>query len=247
MARQSTARRPPGVAERLRTAILEGRLRPGTHLRQAELAHELQVSTTPVREAIGQLAHEGLVDLDDFRGARVHVLSGAELDQIYQVRLHLLPLSVGASIAQATPESLERAGELLHQMEPVSRTSEWVLLNREFHKVLDECAGPNLYSQIMVRLADMAMLYIGALFEHSADWTQERAEHRDILAAYVNGDEAAAVDLLTRHYSKTWKNVAQNMAATPDSPDGGPARRPEQEGEQDDRPHDPSADRGKPR
>jgi DNA-binding GntR family transcriptional regulator len=237
--RPSAARRPQGVADRLRTAILEGRLKPGTHLRQAELAdrfpdrrrahfqlvaHELEVSTKPVREAIGQLAHEGLVDLDDFRGARVHVLSGEELDQVYQARLHLLPLAVSASLARATPESLDAAADLLRRMEPVTRTSEWVLLNREFHKVLDECAGRNLYSQIMVRLADMAMLYVGSLFDHSADWTQEKAEHAQILAAYVDRDEATAIDLLTRHYGKTWKNVAENIAAKSAATSDDPAR-----------------------
>lgn len=209
----AAARRPTALADRLRSAILEGSLPPGAKLRQAELAHRLGVSTTPLREAIGRLAHEGLVDLDEFKGARVHVLSPEELDQIYRVRLQVLPLNVAHSLPHATAASLKTAAALLERMEPITRTSEWVVLNREFHKVLDECAGRTIYSQIMVQMADMAMLYIGSLFEHSAEWTQEKAEHREILAAYVARDEAAAVDLLTRHFDKTWKNTSQNIAA----------------------------------
>ncbi|MGA8116285.1 MAG: GntR family transcriptional regulator [Actinocatenispora sp.] len=222
----AAARRPAALADRLRSAILEGSLPPGTHLRQAELAHQLGVSTTPLREAIGRLAHEGLVDLDEFKGARVHVLSADELDQIYRVRLQVLPLSVAHSLPHATPRSLKTAAALLERMEPITRTSEWVVGNREFHKVLDECAGRTIYSQIMVQMADMAMLYIGSLFEHSADWTQEKAEHREILAAYVARDEAAAVDLLTRHFEKTWKSASGNITAT--GPADGTADREEQ-------------------
>lgn len=63
------------VAEQLRAAILEGRYKPGEWLRQERLAQELNVSQMPVREALKELAAEGLVEHVPYRGARVVAFS----------------------------------------------------------------------------------------------------------------------------------------------------------------------------
>ena len=72
------------VAETLRDAMLDGSLAPGDHLAEADLAARLGVSRTPVREALGRLAAEGLVDLQPNRGARVVNWTPEELRQIFE-------------------------------------------------------------------------------------------------------------------------------------------------------------------
>jgi DNA-binding transcriptional regulator YhcF (GntR family) len=77
------------VVESLRNAIVEGVLTPGTRLIQAAIAEELEVSTTPVREALQDLAAEGLVRLDPHRGAIVYGFDLAECREIYELRMLL--------------------------------------------------------------------------------------------------------------------------------------------------------------
>ena len=74
------------VREVLRRAILSGDIPVGSRLVQAELATTLEVSTTPVREALRDLASEGLIQFDPHRGAVVSELSGEELQEIYEIR-----------------------------------------------------------------------------------------------------------------------------------------------------------------
>ena len=74
------------VVQQLLEELLAGRLAPGTRLREIELADRLGVSRTPIREALGRLARDGLVELLPNRGAIVRDLGGDELRHIYQLR-----------------------------------------------------------------------------------------------------------------------------------------------------------------
>jgi DNA-binding GntR family transcriptional regulator len=74
------------LAENLRDAILLGEYVPGQNLRLEEIAKRFDVSTTPVREALSDLADEGLVTIFPHRGANVTRLSPEELQEIYEIR-----------------------------------------------------------------------------------------------------------------------------------------------------------------
>jgi GntR family transcriptional regulator, carbon starvation induced regulator len=88
------------AATRLRAAILNGTLLPGTRLLPGELADQLglNLSQTPFREAIMRLAEQGFVDTSNHRGATVAVLRTAELDEIYELRMMLEPLAMKRSV-----------------------------------------------------------------------------------------------------------------------------------------------------
>src|SRR3954463_9908442 len=77
------------VAERLKAEILAGERAPGSRLRQVEIAQRLGVSTTPVREALGMLQREGLVQLEAQRGAVVFLPSVRDLRAHYEIRAAL--------------------------------------------------------------------------------------------------------------------------------------------------------------
>src|SRR5437867_6791605 len=74
------------ATELIRQAILDGRLEPGSRLKEEELARELGISRTPVREALLMLQAEGLVDAVPNRGAMVRVHTPEDLDDLYQLR-----------------------------------------------------------------------------------------------------------------------------------------------------------------
>ena len=95
------------VYEEVRGAIIDLRLQPGTPLREAAIAEQLGVSKTPVREAIGRLEQEGLVETTSFKGAVVSCYSQDDLREIYELR----ELLEGAAARTAAEDASEERSE----------------------------------------------------------------------------------------------------------------------------------------
>lgn len=192
------------VMEYLRRAILSGELPPGTRLVQADLAEALKVSVTPIREALWELNSQGLIDLDAFRGAVVHVPTLAELEDIFEVRTALLPASVRRGVQHMTPQQLEQASAILDQMEAEPDQTRWIALNRDFHTQLYG-AKPNQHLQaVLERLSDIATIYINLSFaQNVAERSSSEQEHRQMLAAYQARDVDQAIALSLGHIHST--------------------------------------------
>src|SRR6476646_4798159 len=94
------------VAAYLRSAIFEGRLRPGQRIRQEEVAAASGTSRVPVREALRALEGEGLVQLFRNRGARVARLDYPEFSELYRIREALDPLLLAASVPLLSDEQI---------------------------------------------------------------------------------------------------------------------------------------------
>lgn len=96
------------VYEEIREAIIDLRLQPGEALREAAIAEQLGVSKTPVREALGRLEQEGLVETTSFKGAVVSGYSREDLIEIYELRELLEGAAARAAAEGATAETLDR-------------------------------------------------------------------------------------------------------------------------------------------
>ena len=196
------------VTEHLRKAILVGQLPAGTRLVQVELAEALNVSVTPIREALRELSTQGLVDLDAFRGAFVHTPSLAELEEIYEMRSLLIPLSVERAIARITDLELKQAERLMLQMETETDQIQWVDLNRRFHNLLDDLAQTFQLRQVLQRLSDLSAVYVNLSFSVVPLQKEEsEKEHRQIYQAYLNRDADGAVSLTLNHLNATLEAV----------------------------------------
>ena len=117
----------------LRDAILDGRLRPGTRLRQEAIARELGASRIPVREALRTLETAGLVSLTPRRGARVARLDYAEHAELYRIREELEPLALAESTPRLSDEALAHLRTLKLQIECSRDPAVWLDLDRQFH------------------------------------------------------------------------------------------------------------------
>ena len=127
------------VADHLRTAILDGELKPGDWLRQKQIAEELGVSPMPVREALTKLSAEGVVEHVPYRGARVAILTTDDVADLYANRALLESMAAAAAAETITPEELAELRDLQSQMRgelTSERLSEYSRLNRRFHRVL---------------------------------------------------------------------------------------------------------------
>jgi DNA-binding GntR family transcriptional regulator len=124
------------VGDRLRADILEGRLAPGEWLRQERLAQEYGVSQMPVREALKQLAAEGLVEHAPYRGARVVVFSPEDVEDLYACRAFIEGMAARFAAVNITPEELFELAVIRDAMERCrvpGELREYRELNRRFH------------------------------------------------------------------------------------------------------------------
>lgn len=184
----------------LRRAILKGELSGGTRLVQAELAAMLDVSTTPVREALRDLATEGLVQFDPHRGAIVTELSTEDVHDIYRIRMVLEPLAMREAVPKITDALLARLRTLHQSMMDAPHSADWVDRNRVFHMAVYETAASPRLASIIRNLQDASVMYIGAALKDMPSLRDgANHDHGEILAALEARDVEAAVTALEHH------------------------------------------------
>jgi DNA-binding GntR family transcriptional regulator len=192
----------------LRHAILSGSLPGGTRLVQAELAAELGVSTTPIREALRDLVADGLIIFDPHRGALVRSLSVAEVQEVYAIRRVLEPLAVRMATDRITKDELAEAAWLLEQLEKCSDPAEWVQLNWRFHSLLESAARSPRLESMVKSVQDIATLYVAHSVKQFPQRLQEgNREHRALLSAVRQKDPDRASEILVEHLDGTLKAV----------------------------------------
>src|ERR1700727_388636 len=150
---QNHSRTLAGAAsEAIRGQILGWRYPPGTRIDQADLARQLGISLVPLREALRQLAAEGLVQIVPHRGVFVCQVSRDELKDLYGVRMILEGIATRTAALQLTDECIARLTGLLSKMEhetPKEECAELLLLNREFHFTVYRASGRPLLCELI--------------------------------------------------------------------------------------------------
>jgi len=124
------------IEERLRSVILDGRLPPGTAVRQQEIADLYGVSRMPVREALRQLEAQGLLKVEMHKGAVVAPLIGEDAVDTYALRVLLETEALRQSIPLLDDNDICSARSFIHQLENETRHAEIGRLNRLFHMAL---------------------------------------------------------------------------------------------------------------
>ncbi|MBW0089393.1 GntR family transcriptional regulator [Pseudonocardia sp. KRD-184] len=185
----------------VRELILGGELSAGTRLGEAELADRLGVSRTPVREALGRLAAEGLVELVPNRGARVASWTVAELEGVFELRALLEPQLTALAVPNARPADVDALDDLARRMVEVADhdLDALVPLNRAFHDRLVALAE---HPALAAALAGAVKAPIVLRNFHAYDEASLRrslAHHVEIVAAVRAGDPAWAGAVMTAH------------------------------------------------
>jgi DNA-binding GntR family transcriptional regulator len=202
------------VRDTLRRAILRGALPGGTRLVQADIAARLNVSTTPVREALRDLATEGLIRLDAHRGAIVYEPDLEEVRELYDLRKILEPEAMKRAVRHVTDEELQRAEAIQHQMDEEQDPAVWVDLNTEFHGLLADAARSPRLSSILKTLRDAAAVYVAlALKVRGEQMVLGNKHHHELLDAMRRRDARAAAKIVVEHLDSTMRAV--DAARTP--------------------------------
>lgn len=199
------------VKDSLRQAILRGTIPGGARLVQKDVARDLQVSTTPVREALRDLATEGLIRLDPHRGAIVHRLSYEETREIHDICKMLEPEAMKQASRCITDLTLAAAESLADQMAEEKDPGRWADLNRQFHGVVVQDIGSKYLLDILRTLRDTAAMYVGvAIQERPGQMEEANDHHREIIDVLRNGNARRAAELSRRHLDLTLQTLEQS-------------------------------------
>lgn len=167
---------------------------------QSELAEQLGVSRTPIREALYQLASDGLVVLSPHKGASVADFSLEDLTDIYSIRIPLEGYGAYLATQNIRPEDLIQLQTLVDQMKELYQHGDrWQLLevNREFYATFYVSAGRKRLYDLIMRHLDMAGLYRRMAFTVEDHYAGTVTEHTELLDLVKQGD-ALEVERRTR-------------------------------------------------
>lgn len=186
------------VVEELRRRIIGGQVRAGEKLQQEQIAQELGVSRSPVREALRQLEAEGLVTLISQKGAEVAPISLAEVSEMFEMRLMLEPHLLQLAIPNLTEAHFAAAATTIAAMEEADIAA-WGVLNWELHRGLYEPAA----RPTILRTLDRIHQSIDRYLRMEMSMTQTRAtakiEHEQLVSLCRRGQTDRAVSLLRIH------------------------------------------------
>ena len=190
------------VAQRLRQMLVEGRIAPGAKLNERELAEGLNVSRTPLREAIKMLAAEGLVELLPNRGAIAVSLTEADVLNTFEVMAGLEGQAGALAAERITPEELAEIQAMQFEMMAAYTRrdlSAYYAINARIHAAIADAAkNPVLvavYKQVNARLQALR-------FRSNQDgdkWKRAVKEHEKMIEALAAHDGNAMRDILQQH------------------------------------------------
>ena len=192
--------------EAIRAGIITGEIGAGELYSAPTLAARLGVSATPVREAMLELANEGLVVAERNRGFRIVELSDHDLDEILELRLMLEVPATRRVAEQATPEdvaTMRRQAAVYRQFVAKSNLPAALESDRRFHLGFLEILGNRRLVDIVAQLRAHSRLDAWGQCADSKMLDATVAEHNEIVEAIAAGDGAAAERVMRRHIRHT--------------------------------------------
>jgi len=196
------------VAQELRRRILAGHYPQGVKLQQEQIAAELGVSRSPVREALGQLEAEGLVVLTPQKGAQVSPISRAEIAELFELRLLVEPHLIALAIPEMTDADLNKATSIISEMADISLDG-WGDANWRLHETLYAPAGRPGMLKLLRRTHETIGRYIRMQVMATNGRADAHREHKLILDACRKRDVAKAVGLLRKHIEDAGRMLHQ--------------------------------------
>ena len=212
------------IYDALHRQIIAGRYGPGDWLRQEDIASQMGVSMTPVREALDLLVAKGIAERVPYRGVRVREMSEKDVVEAYGMRLFLEAMIARETALNITPEQVANLEAIMAEMDRhvvLSEMPQERQLSREFHAAIAEASGNQLLIQLysIVSNAFPDWLLYEALYRKpelvSGSVAQTHDEHASILEAFKQHDPDLAVKVSLEHVMESgkWLEIYRNIPA----------------------------------
>lgn len=198
------------IFNKIREDILNNRYTLGDKLVESRLAEDLEVSRTPVREALKQLELDGLVESIPNRGVIVKGLSNQDIYDIYTVRISIEAIAAEWAIERMSEDDLKELRDIFEMMEffTMKQNCDKIFeLNTEFHEKIYSCTKSRYLEhilrdfQLFIKSTRLKSLRIEGRLETALE------EHRKILEAFEHKDIDEAKKYVARHVESARKNV----------------------------------------
>lgn len=200
------------VFEALREAIINGTLKPGERLMEVQLAEEMGVSRTPVREAIRKLELEKLVVMVPRKGAYVADISKTEIAEVFEIRRALEGLAAQLAADRATNDQLETLERYLFRISEAIDKGDLeatIMLDTEFHNELYQAANNERLGEMINNLREHIQRYRSTSLAHPGRMKQALSEHRRIVESIGKRDATLAKKLAEEHIINAENSLMQ--------------------------------------
>lgn len=188
------------ITAALRERIVSGEIAVGERLVEGRLSEEMGVSRMPVREALRELAAEGIVTIEPRRGASVTVFTEEQKRELVEVRATLEALNAKLAAKRHDPEQIAALQRILDDGAKLTDSEDPVLLSRqntEFHEALATVAANSVLQDLIRSLRDRTVMLFAPISRRRGKQNWE--EHAAILRAVIAGDSELAALLAARH------------------------------------------------
>lgn len=191
------------VYQELRHSIITKQLKPGQRLPEVNIAVQMGVSRTPVREALRRLASEGLVLIIPNSGARLASPTRREMEDTYAVREQLECISVSIAATRISERNLRRLDDAILEEEKAFEEKNLELyleVNENFHRIIAESSGNRVLAEYVENILARTNAYV-VFYDpfYDIDYNPSIMQHKAIAQALKEKEKDKAVELMREH------------------------------------------------
>lgn len=192
------------VFEQLKQQILAGSISPGTRLMEVELSEKLEVSRTPIREAIRLLEREGLVEVIPRHGAYTSAVSAEEIIGIMEVRRYMDSLAASLAAERGTEEDIEKIAEAADAYREEAEKADFdpntlIRMDERFHESIASAAHNKALLNMVTELQELVIRFRYIYYSNPDIMAGMLSEHAEILDAIRSGNAKKAGKVAGEH------------------------------------------------
>lgn len=205
---------------RLRNAIISGELRPGQKIPQDQIARELNISLTPLREALQTLKAQGFISIIPHHGAVVNRQSAEEIKEIYLILLRLEMLAARVAVEHIDEDQLKTLRRILDDAHVALGTRDHervAVLNQEFHHAAYEPSGCQILCRLIFDLRNKCERYRHLQTNPIANAAMAIREQERILEAWQNRDPDEAENAIRINVANNAKALLATIGSETDA------------------------------
>ncbi|MGQ9531690.1 MAG: GntR family transcriptional regulator [Desulfotomaculales bacterium] len=212
------------VFEALREAIIQGRLRPGERLMEMQLAEEMGVSRTPVREAIRKLELEGFVVMVPRKGAYVAGISSRDITDVFEIRAALEALAAGLAAERITEEELDQLERCLVGLSEAAEKGDLDAIaeaDARFHDIIYRASRNARLVQMVTHLQEQIQRFRMASLAQPGRTKTAIEEHKKIVEAIAERNAELAQVLAREHIESAENSMLSALREARNNAHGG--------------------------
>lgn len=201
----------------LEEAILQGKLKPGDRLKERELSETLNVSRPPIREALRQLAAEGLVRFIPRKGSIVSGATIADVEEIYEIKALLEGFAARKTASHCSNNDIIKMKNLLNKMEKLVQKKnmrEYFKVSSDFHHYFNKLSGNKKLFDIYEKLTKQVLWLQINYLSLSGREIRSLNEHKQILDAFINKNPEAAEELVKKHIEFAGQKLIKELTSS---------------------------------